>query len=120
MTQPVSVHPGYVRGLIAEHGGGDDASITGRLLALTCYQNLCNRALIIGDETDVSVHKSVCRALQELASIPNAAALRVALVSASTAVREVYERASLKAAELGITARAFSDEPAAIRWLQEG
>jgi hypothetical protein len=120
MAQAISVHPGYVRGLIGEGDSGDDASIAVRLLALTCYETLCHRALIVGDESDASVQKSVCRALDELGSIAHAQTLRVALVGASQPLREVYERAGRKAAERGITARVFADEPEAVRWLHEG
>lgn len=119
MAQAISVHPGYVRGVIGDAAASDNGQMTVRLLALTCYDTLCNCALIVGGEADLSVHKSVCRALEELSAIPSARSLKVALVSSADSVREVYERAGKKAAARGLTAKVFRSEREAIRWLHE-
>lgn len=119
MSQAISFHPGYVRGVLEDASASDSGRMTVRLLALACYDTLCNRALIVGGEADVSLHKSVCRALEELSAMPGARDLKVALVSTSPGVREVYERARKKAAEHGIPARVFDSEPEALAWLHQ-
>lgn len=108
--------PGYVR---AEFGFGTTTEIAElfRALAVTCVHKQITRVLIIAGDHDPAGEKALRDALtvMVLAGIPPD--FKLALVAGSDRVEMTYRNAQRDLCAAGVTARLFSSEDDATRWL---